>query len=383
VRSTRVLVVVGIVLASLNLRPALANVSPLLAEIMADLRLSPTGGGLITTVMVLCLGIGAPAAAVAERRLGLERTLVVALATLAAGTLLRSAGGTTELYAGAAVAGCGIAVLNVIMPALVRQYFPDRIGLLTGTYVTGLSLGAALAASFTVPLEHAIGGGWRPAAAAIAPLAVLAILVWLPQLRQRHVVLPARRSIRTLLRARITWYVTGFMGLQSLTFYTSLAWLPEILRDAGLAATEAGFLLGLANLAQIATTFTMPVLASRARTQSWHVVAAAALTAIGYLGVLLAPGTATWVWAVVLGLGQGASISLALLIITLRAPDRSSVTALSSIAQSTGYVVAATGPVLVGVLRETSGGWSLPLTCVLLILVVQALLGRKAGKPLD
>jgi CP family cyanate transporter-like MFS transporter len=380
-RWRRIVLALAVILAALNLRPALAGVSPLLAEIMAGLRLSPTAGGLVTTVMVACLGIAAPLATLPVRRLGLERTLVASLAVLACGVLLRSAGGTVELYLGAAVAGCAIAVLNVLMPALVRRHFPDRVGLLTAGYVTALVLGAALAAGLTVPLAEAIGGGWRPAAAASAVLAVPAILAWLPWARPRATERRADRPFRTLLRMPITWYVTAFMGLQSLSFYTALAWLPAIYQDAGLDAGTAGYLLGLANLVQVATTLSMPVLAARARTQSGYVAAAAALTAAGYLGVLLAPDSASWLWAILLGLGQGASIALALLIITLRAPDATAVTGLSSVAQSIGYVVAAAGPVLVGALHEASSGWTVPLATVLALLIAQLMVGLRAGRP--
>ncbi|WP_422768820.1 MFS transporter [Plantactinospora sp. WMMC1484] len=380
-RWSRPLLVAGIVLAALNLRPALAGVSPLLDQIMSEYRLSPAAGGLVTTVMVVCLGIVAPFAAPAVHRLGLERTLLAGLAVLAAGIVLRSLGGTAELYLGAAIAGSAIAVLNVLMPALVRRHFADRVGLLTGVYVTALVLGAALAAGLTVPLAQAVGAGWRPAAAAGALLVVPALLAWLPWSRVRVTEPPAHRRFRTLLRMPITWYVTGFMGLQSLTFYTTLAWLPTIYGNAGSTPKEAGYLLGLANLTQIASTLTVPVLAARARSQSGHVAAAAVLTAAGYLGILLAPRSASWAWAVLLGLGQGASIALALLLIALRAPDAGTVTAFSSIAQSMGYVLAAAGPVLVGALHQASGGWRVPLGSVLVLLVAQFAIGLRAGRP--
>ncbi|MEJ3746156.1 MFS transporter [Actinomycetes bacterium KLBMP 9797] len=378
----RVVLVVGIVLAALNLRPALASVSPLLPEIMADLALTATAGGLITTVMVVCLGVAAPLTPWAARRIGLEWTLLGGLSVLAAGLLLRSAGGTAALYLGAAVAGCAIAVLNTVMPALVRQRFPDRVGPLTGGYVTALVLGAALAAGLTVPIERALGGGWRPAAAAAAPLAVVAALLWLPLARNGTAGPVPHYPLRTLLRSRVTWYVTGFMGLQSLTFYVSLAWLPAMLRESGLDTADAGYLLALANLTQIATTLTAPVLAARAASQSGYVAAAAALTAAGYLGLFLAPTPAGWLWAVLLGLGQGASIALALLLIALRAPDATAVTALSSVAQSCGYLLAATGPVLIGALREASGGWTVPLAAVLVIITAQLAVGLRAGSPM-
>jgi CP family cyanate transporter-like MFS transporter len=378
----RVLLVAGFVLAAWNLRPALAGVSPLLNDIMGDLALSPAAGGAITTVMVLCLGLLGPLAPVLSSRLGLDRTLLVGLLILATGVTVRSAGGLVTLYVGAALAGTAIAIMNVAMPGLVKQHFPSRVGLFTGVYVSCLVAGAAVASSAMVPLarEH----GWRAAAGSVALLALAAVLLWAPQAFRRPVGGgggAGHRRYRTLLRSRTTWVVMSFMGLQSLTFYVMLAWLPTIFQDAGLSADEAGYMLGLTNLAQIAATLTVPVHAGRARSQVPHVTAAAVLTMVGYAGVLLAPTTLPWLWMIVLGLGQGASIALALLIITLRAPDPTSVTALSAVAQSSGYTLAALGPVAFGLIHQVTGGWSVPLLAGLGVCVVQLGFGVLAGRP--
>ncbi len=378
---SRVLLVLGLVLASLNLRPALAGISPVLEEIMADLGLSAAQGGAITTVMVVCLGVLSPLAPPLARRFGLDRTLLAGLLILAVGVVLRSAGGVPLLYVGAAVAGTAIAIMNVVMPGVVKQHFPARIGLFTGVYVSGLVLGATTASGLMVPLEHATGYGWREVTAMAAIPAVTAALLWLPQALRRPVRQDsAPRSLPTLLRNRVTWAVTFYMGLQSLTFYIMLAWLPTIFRDAGLPADQAGYLLGLTNLAQMAATLTVAPHAGRAGSQVPHVVLATVLTVAGYAGVLVAPATVPWLWMILLGLGQGASIALALLIITIRAPDPASVTALSAFAQSVGYLLAALGPFLVGVLRQASGGWTVPLLAGLGACAFQLVAGVMAGR---
>ncbi|MDH2427542.1 MFS transporter [Sphaerisporangium sp. TRM90804] len=379
-RPAVVLLLAGLVLASLNLRPALAGVSPLLGDIMRDLSLTPAAGGAITTVMVVCLGVAAPLAPAMVSRIGVDQTLLAALVVLAAGVGLRGAGGVVALYAGSAVAGTAIATMNVIMPAVVKRHFPGRVGVLTGVYVSGLVTGAAGASALMVPLAEEYG--WRAASASVAAPALAAAVLWAPQaFAPRHRETGGgRRPYATLLRRRVTWYVMGFMGVQSMTFYVMLAWLPTIFRDAGLPADQAGYLLALTNLAQIAATLTVPVHAGRAPSQAPHVAVAAVLTAVGYLGVLLAPATAPWLWMVVLGLGQGASIALALLIITLRAPDPASVTALSAVAQSSGYVLAALGPLAAGLLHQLSGGWTVPLAAGLGACVVQLALGLPAGR---
>ncbi|GAA0376162.1 MFS transporter [Microbispora corallina] len=377
----RVLLVAGFVLAALNLRPALAGVSPLLPSVMADLGLTPSQGGAITTVMVLCLGLLGPVAPALAGRMGLDRTLLAGLVLLAAGVALRSAPGLVALYAGAALAGTAIAIMNVAMPGIVKQHFPGRIGLMTGVYVSFLVGGAAVASASAVPLAER--AGWRAAAGSAAVLALAAVALWAPQAVRRHGGggRAGHRPYRALLRSRTTWFVMAFMGLQSLTFYIVLAWLPTIFQSAGIPADQAGYLLSLTNIAQIAATLTVPVHAGKALSQVPHVVVAGVLTIAGYAGVLLAPATVPWLWMIVLGLGQGASIALALLIIALRAPDAASVTALSAVAQSSGYVLAALGPLAIGLLHEATGGWTVPLLAGVAACLVQIATGVVAGRP--
>ncbi|WP_192777544.1 MFS transporter [Nonomuraea africana] len=376
-------VVAGLILTALNMRPALAGISPLLDQIMTDVGLTPAGGGAITTVMVVCLGLFGPVAPLLARRIGLDRTLLVALLILAAGVVVRSLDGAPLLYTGAAIAGTAIAILNVIMPGVVKLHFPEKAGLLTAIYVSALVGGAAAASALAIPLEHLTGYGWRGVSALVAAPAVAAALLWLPQAFGRQSA-PANgpRPVGALLRNPVTWKLTAFMGIQSLTFYVMLAWLPTIFQESGLPADHAGFLLAVSNLAQVVGTIAVPVHAERSRTQVPHVAAAALLTVAGYLGVLLAPTTVPWLWMIVLGVGQGASLALALLIITLRAPDPSSVTALSAVAQSVGYVLAALGPLLIGLLRQASGGWTVPLLAGLAACAVQLVVGVRAGRPL-
>ena len=377
----RALLVIAFTLAALNLRPALANVSPLLNEIRADLGLSAAAAGAITTVMVLCLGVLSPSAPVLVRRFGLDRTLLIALVVLTAGIALRSTDGVVCLYLGAAVAGTAIAVMNVIMPGVVKERFPTRIGLFTGIYTSALVAGAAAGSALMVPLEERYG--WRVAAGSAAALAFLAAVLWYPHVQRGPAPLqpvePGR--YRRLLGRPVTWYVTGFLGVQSMTFYLMLAWLPTVFRDAGLSAVDAGNLLGLTNFVQIAATLAMPQIAARARTQAPHAVLSTMLTLTGFAAVMVAPTTVPWLWMIILGLGQGSTISLALLIITLRAPDPTSVTALSAVAQSVGYVFAAAGPVIIGLLHELTGGWTVPLGMAVGLSVVQLGFGYLAGRP--
>ncbi|WP_393166015.1 CynX/NimT family MFS transporter [Nonomuraea marmarensis] len=376
------LLLAGFVLAALNLRPAIAGVSPLLDEIMNDVGLSPAGGGAITTVMVVCLGVFGPLTPLLARRVGLDRTLLAGLLVIAAGVTLRGLGGALVLYLGSALAATAIAVMNVAMPGVVKQHFPTRVNLLTGVYVASVVAGAASVSALVIPLEHATGYGWRGVSALLAVPALLAALLWLPQAtRKQSGAQNGPRPFGTVLRSPVTWYVTALMGLQSLTFYVMLAWLPTIFLEAGLPADQAGYLLSLTNLVQVGTSLAVPVLAGRRASQVPYVVGAGVLTVFGYLGMLLAPTTVPWLWMIVLGIGQGASFALALLIIAMRPADPTTVTALSAVAQSVGYVVAALGPLVFGFLRQVSGGWSVPLMAGLGVLAVQIAAGWFAGRP--
>ncbi|MER6947167.1 MFS transporter [Nonomuraea sp. NPDC000554] len=376
------LLVAGFVLAALNLRPAIAGVSPLLDEIMKDAGLTPAAGGAITTVMVVCLGVFGPLAPLLARRVGLDRTLLAGLLVVALGVVLRALDGAPALYAGSAIAATAIAVMNVAMPGIVKQHFPSRVNLMTGVYSSAVVAGAATASALVIPLERVTGYGWRGMSALMAVPALAAALLWLPQALGKQDGRPnGPRPFGAVLRSRVTWYVTALMGLQSFTFYVMLAWLPTIFLDAGLPADQAGYLLSLTNLVQVGATLAVPVLAGRRASQVPYVMGAGALTVAGYLGVLLAPASAPWLWMVVLGVGQGASFALALLLIALRAPDPASVTALSAVAQSVGYVVAALGPLLFGLLRQVSGGWTVPLAAGMAVLGAQLVAGWFAGRP--
>ena len=369
-------------LAALNLRPAIAGISPLLDEIMRDTGLTPAGGGAITTVMVICLGVCGPLAPLLARRIGLDRTLLAGLLVLAAGVALRGLDGPVLLYGGAAVAAMAIAVMNVAMPGIVKQHFPHRVNLLTGVYSSAIVGGAAAASALVIPLERLTGYGWRGVSILMAVPALAAALLWLPQARGRQSPRGnGPRPYRAILRSRVTWYVTAWMGLQSFTFYAMLAWLPTIFLDAGLPADQAGYLLSLTTLVQVGATLAVPVLAGRRPSQVPYVIVSGVLTAAGYGAVLVAPATLPWLWMIILGIGQGASFALALLIIALRPADPATVTALSAVAQSAGYALAAVGPLLFGLLRQVSGGWSAPLLVGLAMVGLQMVAGWFAGRP--
>jgi CP family cyanate transporter-like MFS transporter len=365
---------------AVNLRLAIAAVSPLLPQIQRSVHISSTRAGLLTTIPVACFGAFAFAVPALRRRLGADRLVLLLLALLATGILVRLDPGWWALLAGTVLVGAAIAVGNVVLPVLIRRDFPRRLPLLTGLYSMALAGSAALSAGIVVPLEHALGSGWAPAVALSGAPVILAGPLWVltaaPPQDPPTPGLPVGTSFPahpSLWRSRVAWSVTGFMGLQSLGFYSLLAWAPTLLEDHGMAATEAGGLLSLSSLVSIAAATLAPHLARRARRAT--VAATIVLCALAYLGLAVdpVPGAATWMLAA--GIGQGAALSLALGGIVERSPHPAQTTALSTMAQGIGYLLAALGPLLLGALHQASGGWSVPMATLAALTVPELAAG--------
>jgi CP family cyanate transporter-like MFS transporter len=370
----------AIVLTALNLRTAVASVPPLLDEIRADVPLSTSAAGALTTLPVVCMAAGAPVAPRLARRLGTEGMVAALALTIVAGILLRLAPGVVPLFAGTAVAGLGIALGNVLVPSLIKRDFAERhVGLMTGGYTMAISASGALAAALTIPAEDAIGHGWRPALAVWAAPALVVAVLWIPWAARGRPA-PSATPLPSLWRNRLAWQVTAFMGIQSLLFYSCLSWLPALLRAEGVDRGAAGALLSVMLLTAIPTCLLVPVRASRARDQRAAIAVTLAVYAAGLTGLLVAPGAAPAAWATLLGFAQGALLALAFLMFGLRAPDQAHAAQLSAMAQTVGYAVAAAGPLLLGVLRDATGSWTAPVAVLLAVLVPLFAAGMAAGR---
>lgn len=352
------LLLLGLVLVALNLRPALSSMAPVLGQVSDGLGLSAAQAGLLTTLPVLCLGLFAPLAPMLARRLGSERVVLGILATLALGIVLRSVLGTTGLFLGSLVAGASIGIIGVLLPGIVKRDFPQHAGTLTGVYTMALCLGAAMAAGATVPLAHALGDNWAPALGFWMLPAVLAMLVWLPQARNGHGVHKVAYRVRGLWRDPLAWQVTLYMGLQSSLAYIVFGWLPSILIGRGLSPTQAGLVLSGSVIMQLVSSLAAPWLATRGRDQRLAIVVVMLVTLCGLFGCLYAPLSGLWGWAVLLGLGQGGTFALALTLIVLRSRDAHVAANLSSMAQGVGYTLASMGPFAVGLVHDLTGAWN-------------------------
>ncbi|MEJ2541269.1 MAG: MFS transporter [Gemmatimonadota bacterium] len=359
----RISQLLAIALVAFNLRPALASVGPLVPEIRAATGLSNTALGFLTSLPLLAfaaLSLGAPWVG---RRMGIERTLTGALLLVVAGTGARGAPSVTLLYGGTLLLGIGIALANVLLPALAKRDFAHHSGPITSLYSSAMGLGAGVAAGVSVPLAGWFG--WETALAIWAVPAGFALLVWLPRIRDQSRIGRIRGGgLRSMLKSPLAWAVALFMGLQSLSFYVVLTWLPDLLGAAGVGEAEAGWLLALSQATGVLGTLLVPLWAGRREDQR-RIVWVLALLEVVSLGALLVPDVIPPVLPVaLLGFVLGGTFGLALTLLLVRAADVESSSDLSGMAQSIGYLLAAVAPPLFGLLRDLSGGWTVPVVAL-------------------
>ncbi|WP_245769752.1 CynX/NimT family MFS transporter [Streptomyces indicus] len=388
-------VIAGIILAALNLRPAITSLGALLEEVRDGLGMSGSVAGLLTSVPPLCFAIFGSLAPRLARRFGPAAVVCGGMAAIAAGLIVRPFTGSTAAFlAASALALAGIAVSNVLMPVVIKEWFPQRVGSMTGLYSMALALGTSLAAAITVPVTEALGGNWKTGLAVWAALAAAAVLPWLPVVRRRRpeparvegaaeaverdaeAQLPGKLRIT---RSRTAWSLAVFFGLQATGAYITMGWMPQIFRDAGVSAETAGVLLAITMAVGVPLSFVIPRMAARMSHQGPIVAALGLCGLIGYTGLYVAPAGGAWVWALVLGISN-CSFPLALTMVGMRARTGPGVVQLSTFAQSTGYLLSIPGPLLVGVLYQHSGGWEVPILLMGALLVPQIAFGVMAGR---
>jgi CP family cyanate transporter-like MFS transporter len=376
------LLAVAVILVALNLRPAVTSVAPLLGDMREELGTSATWAGLLTTMPGLCFAAAGLTAPRLSSRFGLGRVISAALVVLTAGLVLRTVDGPHVVIGATLLACAGIALINVLIPVVIKGSFPTRVGLMTGIYTAALQGGGALGSAVTPGLEEPLGG-WRMALAAWAAIAVLALLAWLPASRRHRSSWAVSTELtgkpRSLLGSRLAWTVTLFFGCQAFLAYIVMGWLPQIFIDNGIGKVQAGILVGLVSLIGVPVALIISPLAARATHQSGWIVALGVLGFAGAVGLLVAPAAAPWVWSVLIGVGMSA-FSIALTVIALRARTAEDTAQLSGMAQGFGYLFAGLGPFLFGLLHDVSDGWTVPFAMFLVVYVVQIVAGAVAGR---
>ncbi|HGY1230050.1 TPA: CynX/NimT family MFS transporter [Citrobacter farmeri] len=375
------LLIVGILMIATTLRVTFTGAAPLLDAIRADYGLTTAQTGLLTTLPLLAFALISPLAAGIARRIGMERSLFVAMLLICAGIAMRSLPSVSLLFIGTAVIGCGIALGNVLLPGLIKRDFSQHVARLTGAYSLTMGAAAALGSALVVPL--ALNGfGWRGALLLLMVFPLLAFLVWLPQWRNTtHANVTTSRALHTrgIWRSPLAWQVTLFLGINSLIYYVIIGWLPAILISHGYSEAQAGSLHGLLQLATASPGLLIPLVLHRFRDQRSIAALVSLMCAVGAAGFWFMPNQAV-LWTLLFGFGSGATMILGLTFIGLRASSSHQAAALSGMAQSVGYLLAACGPPLMGRIHDGQGSWQIPLLAVAALAVVMAVFGRYAGR---
>ena len=382
-RTGRWLVGVAIVLLAVNLRPAVGSVGVVLEALRGDLDMSVTTAGLLTTLPVLCFAAAGIAAHGVIAKLGLHVTTVLVLVLAVTGVVVRSLVDSPALFlVFSVVALSGCAIGNILLPPLAKRHFPDHIAGISAAYGAALMGGGAISSFVTVPLSSALGD-WRWGTAAWAVPALVALLLWLPYLRDDVHVDPdtnTHYTLRDLARSRLAWAMALLFGVQSAQAYAQFGWLPAILVDAGLSDSYAGAMLGLLGAIGVPLTLSLPYLLRRVGDRPWLPWGFSAVTVAGWLGLMFWPEQAPWLWAVLLGLGGGA-FTWTLTMIGRRSRSSGGTAALSSFVQGTGYALSAIGPFGTGLLHDLTDDWYASISLMITLSVLIAVFGTIVARP--
>ena len=375
---------VAILLLAFNLRPVATSVGPVLKLISADLGMSDVTAGVLTSLPPLGFAVFGAFAPALSNRIGPHRTIGIALVMLIVGQAGRAwVPNSWSFLLLSMLAVAGMALSNVLLPSLVRLHFPDRIGLATSLYSLTLTLGTAIGGATTYPLAQELGG-WRAAFTAITIGAVAALICWIPMLRhapKKGTARPEHRgySLRDIARTRQGWQMALLFGIQSGQAYTVFGWLPRIYIDAGLDPTAAGLMLGITTGVGVVPAFFIPIYASRRGQPVGLFLIIVAFLVAGYVGLLLVPTTLPWLWAIFLAFGIS-TFPLILALLGMRARTASGTAALSGFAQSGGYLLATTSPLIVGVLRDTTGSFAFSIGWQLVLIIPMTIVGVRVCK---
>ena len=379
----------GVLLLASNLRLPITSIGPVIQNIGADWQLGSSALGLLTTLPLLAFALISPLAPPLAHRFGLNRTLAGCLVLIILGFTGRLLPSLPMLYIGTALIGAGIAIGNVLLPSLVKVHFPEKIALITSVYAFTMGLAAAAGSALVIPLMQSFAWTWAQALFAFVGLTIISLLVWLPQLKQQAVhtavtnqtVKPTEKPVW---RYGLAWEVAAFLGMNSLIFYSIITWLPSMLQAAGYSASAAGSIHGLLQLFSALPGFVIVPLMARFQDQVIPATLVGLCTLLGLLGLNLWPEAAQ-VWAAMIGFGTGGTIILGLMFVVLRTHTAERAAALSGMAQSLGYLLAAVAPPLLGLLQQAQHHWHSVLwilsAAAIIVLINGLLSGRNRHIP--
>lgn len=375
------LLLLGIIMIATNLRAPITSVGPLVGTITNSLNLTGAQAGLITTLPLIAFAIISPIAPKLARKFGTETTILGALILIILGLSIRYLPSISTLFLGTAILGCGIAIGNVLIPSIVKQEFQNQSGLVTGIYSVSMNLTGAIASSVSIPLIEKLGWTWNQAFSLWIILAAIALLAWLPQLKNKKAT-PEVNVVDTnnsIWHSSLAWSVSLFMGIQSFIFYVLVAWLPEMLISQGIPSSKSGGMLSLLQLTLLPTTFIIPIIAEKRPNQKSLVVISFTLFTLGISGLMFSSLAVISLSIIAIGIAGGIAFSLSMMFFNLRTSTPKEAADLSGMAQSIGYILAAVGPFLFGLLHDLTNNWQSSLFLLIGMTIILLFVGLNAG----
>lgn len=384
----RSLFLFGIILIGFNLRPAITSVGPLLGIIRDEIGLANWSAGTITSLPLIAFAIMSLLVPKIGKRLGNMQAILIGLIVLLVGIGIRSTPLTATLFIGTAIVGIGISIMNVLLPAVIKEKYPNKVGEMTSIYSTSMVIFAAAGSGVSVPLAKNLGLGWEYSLLFWGLLVLIGIVVWSIVIKQNKSSPDKEIQLKTNItqsgkvwKSSLAWQVSIFMGLQSLIFYVIISWLPEMLHDFGFSIVAAGWLVSYAQFVSLPATFLAPILAGKFSNQRGIVLGIGMLYLIGFTGLLIGgPLSLLVLWVTLIGIASGGSISLALAFLGMRSRNAQQASELSGMAQSIGYVLAASGPLLIGLLFDITNSWTIPIIVIIGINILMIIFGFGAGR---
>lgn len=387
-KKERLLIILGIIFISFNLRAPITAVGSVVKLIKAEYLLSSGMAGFITTVPLLAFAIVSPFVSNISKKIAYGKTMGIGLILIMIGELIRSYTNNIGLFIGTIFIGVGIAIGNVLIPSIIKQKFKDKVGTMTSIYTSSMCIFAAVGAGVSIPIAEGLGLGWKNSLASWFILTVITFIIWLPQLKVKNaedVKIKKDEKVEevksiSIWKSKTAWWVTLFMGTQSLLFYSLVAWLPTIIMSKKMSDTFAGTMALTFQLVAIPATLVIPMLCDKFKNQRILVFVSEAIYLLGMILFLIGNTEGIMLVSVILlSLGMGGSISLSIAFISLRSPNGARAAELSGMSQSAGYLFAAVGPILMGIIYDIQKSWNLPIILFGILIIFLTFCGWFAG----
>lgn len=380
-----ILLIIGIFLVSVNLRTHLAGVGPLLPMISRDYNLTSSQIGLMTTVPLVAFGLISPLVARFTDRFGIEKMIFAGIFTMFITSILRVFTGPAGLYFFTFILGAGLSICNVALPSLIKKDFPIHMaGTMTSMYTITFSGFGAIASGVSVPIANSSSLGWKAGILVWSITAIIASLVWLPQLKKEHKTHlgKAEDKKEKVSKSVKAWHISLFMGTSSALLYIAMGWLSEIMLSRGFTETQGGWAFAILQFAVMPATMIVPIIASKMKDHRKIVRLGMIPLLIGVIGLIIPSESIAFVYiaSILYGFGYGTTLGLAMVMFNLKTKTPSQAAAMSGMAQSIGYIMAAIAPVIFGKIYDFTGNWSQTMIMMIVLVVLTLFFGSKAGK---